>query len=303
MPHTPAHAASTAPAIEADALSVRIRRRPILHELDFTVPAGRITGLLGPSGSGKSTLMRSIVGVQRLWEGSLTVLGRPAGSVPLRHAIGYMTQEASIYRDLTVLDNVKYFGALHGKSATDAREAVGAVGLGDLARRRAADLSGGQFSRVSLACALVGDPQLLVLDEPTVGLDPVLRVDLWDRFRALADRGATLLVSSHVMEEAGRCDSLLLLREGRLLAQLTPEALRERGGSRDLEQAFLGIIRADLERQAAGRPSQPRSMPREPADAVGHDRARAQAAAPRPSQPRHDRRGPVGAARDRVLAL
>ncbi|AMM32318.1 multidrug ABC transporter ATPase [Sinomonas atrocyanea] len=254
MPHTAAHAASTAPAIEADTLSVRIRRRPILHELDFTVPAGRITGLLGPSGSGKSTLMRSIVGVQSLWTGSLTVLGQPAGSVPLRHAIGYMTQEASIYRDLTVLDNVKYFGALHGKSAADAREAVGAVGLADLARRRAADLSGGQFSRVSLACALVGDPQLLVLDEPTVGLDPVLRVDLWDRFRALADRGATLLVSSHVMEEAGRCDSLLLLREGRLLAQLTPEALRERGGSRDLEQAFLGIIRADLERQAAGRP-------------------------------------------------
>ncbi|GAB2759457.1 ABC transporter ATP-binding protein [Sinomonas soli] len=254
MPHTPAHAAATAPAIEADALSVRIRRRPILHELGFTVPAGRVTGLLGPSGSGKSTLMRSIVGVQKLWRGSLTVLGRPAGSAPLRHAIGYMTQEPSVYRDLTVLDNVKYFGALHGKSAAEARAAVTAVGLADLARRRAADLSGGQFSRVSLACALVGEPQLLVLDEPTVGLDPVLRVDLWDRFRALAHSGATLLVSSHVMEEAARCDSLLLLREGRLLGQLTPDALRERGGSSDLEQAFLGIIRADLDRQAAGLP-------------------------------------------------
>jgi ABC-2 type transport system ATP-binding protein len=199
--------------------------------------------------------MRGIVGVQRLWKGSLTVLGKPAGDPALRHAIGYMTQEASIYRDLTVLDNVRYFGALHGKPAADAREAVEAVGLAELARRRASDLSGGQFSRVSLACALVGDPKLLVLDEPTVGLDPVLRVDLWDRFRSLAERGATLLVSSHVMEEASRCDSLLLLREGRLLAQLTPESLRERGGSSDLEQAFLGIIRADLERQAAGLPA------------------------------------------------
>lgn len=255
MPHTPAHAATTAPAVEADSLSVRIRRKPILHGLDFTVPAGRITGLLGPSGSGKSTLMRGIVGVQRLWKGSLTVLGKPAGDPTLRHAIGYMTQEASIYRDLTVLDNVRYFGALHGKPAADAREAVEAVGLAELARRRASDLSGGQFSRVSLACALVGDPKLLVLDEPTVGLDPVLRVDLWDRFRSLAERGATLLVSSHVMEEASRCDSLLLLREGQLLAQLTPESLRERGGSSDLEKAFLGIIRADLERQAAGLPA------------------------------------------------
>ncbi|MDQ4490484.1 ABC transporter ATP-binding protein [Sinomonas sp. ASV486] len=254
MDHTPAHAATTPPAIEADSLSVRIHRKPILHDLGFAVPQGRVTGLLGPSGSGKSTLMRSIVGVQRLWKGSLTVLGRPAGAASLRHAIGYMTQEASIYRDLSVLDNVRYFGALHGRSAADAREAVAAVGLADLARRKASDLSGGQFSRVSLACALVGDPELLVLDEPTVGLDPVLRVDLWERFRALADGGATLLVSSHVMEEATRCDSLLLLREGRMLAQLTPDGLRERGGSSDLEQAFLGIIRADLERQAAGLP-------------------------------------------------
>lgn len=255
MPHTtPAHAAPTLPAIEADRLSVRIHRAPILHELGFTVPAGRVTGLLGPSGSGKSTLMRSIVGVQRLAGGSLTVLGQPAGAASLRRRLGYMTQDASIYRDLTVLDNVRYFGALHGKSAADAREAVDAVGLTDLAKRKASDLSGGQFSRVSLACALVGDPELLVLDEPTVGLDPVLRVDLWDRFRALADAGATLLVSSHVMEEASRCDSLLLLREGRLLGQLSPDTLRERGGSSDLEQAFLGIIRADLERQAAGLP-------------------------------------------------
>lgn len=238
-----------------------IRRKPILHELSFTVAAGRITGLLGPSGSGKSTLMRSIVGVQRTASGSLTVLGRPAGAVPLRHLIGYMAQDASIYRDLTVLDNVRYFAALFGRSSAEAVAAVAAVGLADLSRRKASDLSGGQFNRVSLACALVGDPRLLVLDEPTVGLDPVLRAELWDRFRALAGNGTTLLVSSHVMEEAGRCDSLLLLREGRLLAQLTPAVLRERGGSDDLEQAFLGIIRADLERRAAGLAVPPRGHP------------------------------------------
>ncbi|WP_245827850.1 ABC transporter ATP-binding protein [Sinomonas mesophila] len=255
MPHMPAHAAPTPPSIEADALSVRIRRTPVLDGLGFTVPEGRITGLLGPSGSGKSTLMRAIVGVQRIRRGSLTVLGRPAGASALRGRIGYMTQDPSVYRDLTVMDNVRYFGALHGRSAADSRAAVEAVGLSDVARRRAGSLSGGQFSRVSLACALVGEPELLVLDEPTVGLDPVLRADLWGQFHDLAAQGTTLLVSSHVMEEAGRCDSLLLLREGRLLAQLTPAQLRERGGSDDLEAAFLGIIRADLARQEAGLPA------------------------------------------------
>lgn len=255
MSHTPVHAAATDPAVKAHALSVSIRRKPVLHELSFTVPSGRVTGLLGPSGSGKSTLMRSIVGVQRIARGSLTVLGLPSGSAALRHVIGYMTQDASIYRDLTVLDNVRYFAALHGKTSSDASEAIAAVALTDLTRRRASNLSGGQFNRVSLACALVGNPKLLVLDEPTVGLDPVLRADLWDRFQALAATGTTLLVSSHVMEEAGRCDSLLLLREGRLLAQLTPADLRARGGSDDLEQAFLGIIRTDIARHAAALPA------------------------------------------------
>lgn len=255
MSHTPVHAPAADPAVKADVLCVSIRRKPVLHELSFTVPSGRVTGLLGPSGSGKSTLMRSIVGVQRIAHGSLTVLGLPSGSAALRHVIGYMTQDASIYRDLTVLDNVRYFAALHGKTSSDASEAIAAVALTDLTRRRASALSGGQFNRVSLACALVGNPKLLVLDEPTVGLDPVLRADLWDRFQALANSGATLLVSSHVMEEAGRCDSLLLLREGRLLAQLTPADLRERGGSDDLEQAFLGIIRADIARHAAALPT------------------------------------------------
>jgi ABC-2 type transport system ATP-binding protein len=231
------------PAIEASGLTVRLRRTEVLHGLSFSVAAGRVTGLLGPSGSGKSTLMRSIMGVQRIAGGTLRVLNRPAGSAPLRPLIGYMTQNAAVYGDLTVLDNVRYFAALERRSRADAREAVAAVGLSEFEKRKAVDLSGGQFSRVSLACALVGKPRVLVLDEPTVGLDPVLRVDLWERFRALADEGTTLLVSSHVMEEASRCDSLLLLRDGHLLGQLTPDELRERGHSQDLEQAFLGIIR------------------------------------------------------------
>lgn len=232
-----------APAIGANGLSVRLRRTEVLHEISFTVPEGRVTGLLGPSGSGKSTLMRSVMGVQRIASGTLHVLGRPAGTAALRPLVGYMTQDAAVYGDLTVLDNVRYFAALQRKSRPEAREAIAAVGLTEFEKRKAVDLSGGQFSRVSLACALVGKPRVLVLDEPTVGLDPVLRVDLWERFRALADQGTTLLVSSHVMEEAGRCDSLLLLRDGRLLAQLTPDELRDRGKSQDLEQAFLGIIR------------------------------------------------------------
>ncbi|NUP75883.1 MAG: ABC transporter ATP-binding protein [Sinomonas sp.] len=237
------HAAVPTPAIEAEELTVKLRRSEILHRLSFAVPAGRVTGLLGPSGSGKSTLMRAIMGVQRIASGTLTVLDHPAGSVWLRPKIGYMTQNAAVYNDLTVLDNVRYFAALHSKGRSEAQAAVDAVGLSGLEKRKAVDLSGGQFSRVSLACALVGAPELLVLDEPTVGLDPVLRVDLWERFQNLAESGTTLLVSSHVMEEASRCDSLLLLREGNLLAQLTPSELRERGRSPDLEQAFLGIIR------------------------------------------------------------
>ncbi|MBT2565756.1 ABC transporter ATP-binding protein [Arthrobacter sp. ISL-85] len=230
-------------AVAAAALTVRLGRQPVLHALDFALPAGQITGLLGPSGSGKTTLMRTIVGAQRISAGTLTVLGRPAGTPSLRREVGYVTQSPSVYPDLTVEANVRYFGAMHQKGKADVAEAIAAVGLGPVGRRKAADLSGGQLNRVSLACALVAHPRLLVLDEPTVGLDPVLRADLWDRFRAMAKAGTTLLVSSHVMEEASRCDTLLLLREGRLLAQLTPAELSECGHSSNLEQAFLSIIR------------------------------------------------------------
>lgn len=230
-------------AVAAAGLTVRRGRVPVLRGLDFSIPAGRITGLLGPSGSGKTTLMRAIVGVQVVSSGTVHVLGLPAGSPVLRHRVGYVTQSPSVYPDLTVEANVRYFGAMHRKGKADVAEAIAAVGLEPQAKQKTADLSGGQLSRVSLACALVAHPRLLVLDEPTVGLDPVLRADLWGRFRAMADSGTTLLVSSHVMEEASHCSELLLLREGRLLAQLTPAELTRRGRSSDLEQAFLAIIR------------------------------------------------------------
>jgi ABC-2 type transport system ATP-binding protein len=179
--------------------------------------------------------------------GEITVLGLPAGSPALRARIGYVTQAPSVYGDLSVRDNARYFAALYGHGAAEADDAIAAVGLSGAAGQLVTDLSGGQKGRASLACALVGNPDLLVLDEPTVGLDPVLRVELWDRFHALAAGGTTLIVSSHVMDEAARCDRLLLLRDGELIADSTPAQLRTDGGSDDLELAFLQLIRARQE--------------------------------------------------------
>jgi ABC-2 type transport system ATP-binding protein len=201
-------------------------------------------GLLGPSGCGKSTLMRSLVGVQRVKSGTVTVLGLPAGSPPLRHRVGYVTQAPSVYADLTVTENARYFAAVLGVGRAAADRAITDVGLRKAAGQTVGSLSGGQRTRASLACALLGSPDVLVLDEPTVGLDPVLRVELWQRFHALAAAGCTLIVSSHVMDEAGRCDRLLLMREGRFVADDTPAALRERTGTQDLEEAFLRLIAA-----------------------------------------------------------
>jgi ABC-2 type transport system ATP-binding protein len=234
-------------AVTVTDLVVERGRRRVLHAVSAAAPAGRVTGLLGPSGSGKTTLMRAIVGVQQVVSGEVRVLGLPAGSAALRARVGYVTQAPSVYADLTVRENARYFAALHGAGAAAADAAVADVGLADAAGQLVADLSGGQRGRASLACALVGSPELLVLDEPTVGLDPVLRAELWGRFHALAAAGTTLLVSSHVMDEAGRCDRLLLLREGRLLADSTPTRLRAEAGTDDLEDAFLTLVRTHQE--------------------------------------------------------
>ena len=231
-------------AIEVDRLVVDRGKREVLHGLSARIQAGSVTGLLGPSGSGKTTLLRAIVGVQIVRSGTVTVLGQPAGSAALRNRIGYMTQQPSVYADLTVRENTRYFASLHGLGAGAANEAIEAVGLADATSQLVSTLSGGQQSRASLACALVGTPDVLVLDEPTVGQDPVLRDDLWQQFRALAAAGKTLLVSSHVMDEANRCDRLLLIREGSLIADDTPAAIKAATSTDDLDAAFLAMIRA-----------------------------------------------------------
>jgi ABC-2 type transport system ATP-binding protein len=241
------------PAIAISGLRVVRGRRRVIPGLDLDVPAGQVVGLLGPSGSGKTTLMRCIVGVQIIEAGTVTVLGHEAGSPVLRNEIGYLTQTPSVYGDLTVRDNVTYFGRLMGLRGSALREAVDRtiteVDLTSHADALVRDLSGGQESRVSLAAALVGRPTLLVLDEPTVGLDPVLRRDLWNLFRDLSAAGHSLIVSSHVMDEATRCDRLILLRAGEVLADVTPDELLERTGAPDPDAAFLALIDAEAQRE------------------------------------------------------
>jgi ABC-2 type transport system ATP-binding protein len=236
----------TAPAIAVRDLKVVRGGRPVIPGLDVTVGRGQVVGLLGPSGCGKTTLMRSIVGVQQVAGGTVEVFGLPAGAAPLRSRIGYVTQDPSVYDDLTVAENLRYFATVVGVRRRDldaeVRRVIAQVVLGDHAKQRVDQLSGGQRSRVSLAAALVGTPELLVLDEPTVGLDPVLRRDLWTIFRRLADSGVTLLVSSHVMDEASRCDRLLLMRSGVLLADDTLRGVLESTGQQDVESAFLTLV-------------------------------------------------------------
>jgi ABC-2 type transport system ATP-binding protein len=213
-----------------------------LRGVSAAISSGRVVGLLGPSGSGKTTLIRAIVGVQIVQSGSVTVLGLPAGSPELRRRVGYVTQAPSVYVDLTTRENLLYFGRIVDVPPERVDEVLGIVGLRERADVVVRSLSGGEQSRVSLASALLGKPELLVLDEPTVGLDPVLRRDLWNTFHRLADDGATLLVSSHVMDEAERCDELILIREGSIVAHGEPDELRRRTGSDDLEDVFLTLV-------------------------------------------------------------
>jgi ABC-2 type transport system ATP-binding protein len=231
------------PAVEVQHLRVNRGGREVLHDISLAVAAGSVTGLLGPSGGGKTTLMRAIVGVQEIESGTVTVLGHEAGSSALRNRVGYSTQTPAVYADLTVAENLRYFAAVLGAPASDIARVIGEVGLTGTEGQLAGSLSGGQHSRASLAVALLGTPELLVLDEPTVGLDPVLRDDLWKLFGRLAASGVTLLISSHVMDEAARCERLLLIREGEILADDSPANLRADTGTDDLEQAFLRLVR------------------------------------------------------------
>jgi ABC-2 type transport system ATP-binding protein len=262
-------------AVEVRRLRVVRGGRTALDDVDLTVRPGTLTGLLGPSGAGKTTLMRAILGVQVVAGGEVRVLGRPAGSPDLRRRVGYVTQAPSVYEDLTVEENLRYFARIlgapnraagrhsqgrrrsgeppgapdHGPVSAD--EALETVGLGNHRRQMVRTLSGGELSRVSLATALLGSPELLVLDEPTVGLDPVLRDSLWTTFRRIAASGTTLLVSSHVMDEAVRCDRLVLLRAARVLADTTPDELLRSTGTTDADAAFLHLVRHGTEEVGA----------------------------------------------------
>jgi ABC-2 type transport system ATP-binding protein len=236
------------PAISIANLRVIRGSREVLRDISVDVAGGSITGLLGPSGSGKTTLMRAIVGVQIVAGGDVVVLGESAGSAGLRSRVGYVTQAPSVYADLSVRENLTYFARVVGAPSGRIDEVIATVNLGEQVDQVVVSQSGGERSRTSLASALLGEPELLVLDEPTVGLDPVLRADLWNTFHQLADSGVTLLVSSHVMDEASHCDSLLLLRDGELLATDTPRALLERTGAKDMDDAFLRLIERGGER-------------------------------------------------------
>jgi ABC-2 type transport system ATP-binding protein len=233
---------ATGAAISVRDLTVRRGGKVVLPGISLEIERGTVTGLLGPSGTGKTTLIRAIVGVQIVESGEVTVLGEPAGSAGLRARVAYVTQTPSVYRDITVRENLRYFAHILDVPSERIGEVIETVSLDAHADQEVDNLSGGQGARVSLATALLGRPDLLVLDEPTVGLDPVLRADLWRTFRELAAAGATLLISSHVMDEAVHCDGLLLMREGDILAASSPGELLERTGAEDMEQAFLRLI-------------------------------------------------------------
>ncbi|NQD41124.1 ABC transporter ATP-binding protein [Glutamicibacter halophytocola] len=255
--------------IDVQELNVKRGKNLVLDQLSFQLEAGKIIGLLGPSGSGKSTLLRSIVGNQIITSGTVTVLGLPSGSKALRHKVGYMTQAASVYDDLTVTQNVAYFAKILGLPDEEVNRVIQGTDLSEQASSLVIDLSGGQRNRVSLAIALLGSPEIVILDEPTVGLDPVLRADLWGLFARLAATGLCLVVSSHVMDEAMRCDQILLLREGKILAQLTPYELMERTGATDPETAFLKLIDTGASNSHDNATPAPDSAPRHRASSDG----------------------------------
>lgn len=224
-------------------VSVKRGRGQVLQHLNLDLRAGQIIGLLGPSGSGKSTIMRTLVGVQSKVEGQVKVLGQAAGSSGLATRVAYATQSSSVFDDISLRDNLVYAIKMLGAPKDRIAQVIAEVGLQGFEKRIVSTLSGGERNRVSLAMAMVGSPEFLILDEPTVGLDPVLRADIWSIFRTLANSGKTLLVSSHVMDEAERCDSLVFVRDGKILASGTLKDILNSTHTKSAEDAFLALAR------------------------------------------------------------
>ena len=235
--------ADTELAIDAEGVVKRFGAVTALDGATLAVRRGEVYGLLGPNGAGKTTLIRSLVGLVGPNAGTITVLGKTMPDLDVLARVGYMTQQAALYPDLTIAENLRFFAAINGTQG-GIRDALEVVGLWDRRDSVVSSLSGGMRTRCSLACALVHQPELLLLDEPTVGVDPLLRIQLWDRFQQIAREGRTILVSSHVMDEAERCDRLGLIRFGRLLAEGTVTELKQRAGVDRLEDAFLKLSEA-----------------------------------------------------------
>jgi len=229
---------SNQPTLDVAKLRVAREGNEILKSISFRAVPGELIGLLGPSGSGKSTLMRSLLGVQAITGGSARILNAEVGSPVLRGRIGYMAQGSAVYLDLTVEENLRYFAGVLRQAPAEIARVLDVVALTSFANRLVSSLSGGEQARASLGIALLGSPRVLILDEPTVGLDPILRRDLWRTFGDLARSGATVIVSSHVMDEAARCARLLLLREGKLLFDATPASLLATSGASSYDEAF-----------------------------------------------------------------
>ena len=228
------------PAVEARGLRKTFGPIHAVDGIDLALAPGAIYGLLGPNGSGKTTLIRLLVGLARATSGEARILGRAMPSRAILDRIGYMTQSEGLYPELSVWENLHFFASLYGRyERGQLLRSLELVELADRVGSPAMELSGGMRRRLSLACALVHEPSVIFLDEPTVGIDPALRVQFWEHFRALARGGATLLVASHVMDEADRCDELLFIRDGRVLARGSGAELRRQAGTGNLEEAFL----------------------------------------------------------------
>ena len=245
---TAAAAASPAPAVEAVGLRKQFGDLRAVDGIDLALSPGRIYGLLGPNGSGKTTLIRLLTGLARATGGEARILGTKMPSRGALAAIGYMPQAEAIYPELSVGENLGFFARLEGHADRAAIDRV--LDLVELRERKgtpALELSGGMRRRLSLACTLVHEPKVLFLDEPTVGVDPALRVQFWTHFRRLADQGTTILVASHVMDEADRCDELLFVRNGKVIGRGSGAELRARAGTDNLEAAFLALSGLDAQ--------------------------------------------------------